>query len=129
MMPFAHVLLTFLIAPVVSLVGSVPISSRDVFAPPVTYPHNGVVWYCGDRYNVTWDTSNPPEQITNNEGTIILSHNGRLLLDHSLADGFNIMDGRVEVEVPNVKVGNKYSIVLLGDSGNQGETFRIARHT
>ena len=27
---------------------------RDVYVPPVLYPHSGTVWYKGQRHNVTW---------------------------------------------------------------------------
>ena len=31
-----------------------PLEKRDVFIPPVTYPHAGTVWYSGQTHNVTW---------------------------------------------------------------------------
>ena len=30
------------------------IEKRDVYAPPVLYPHSGTVWYSGQTHNVTW---------------------------------------------------------------------------
>lgn len=30
------------------------IQPRDVFSPPVLYPHSGTVWFVGQRHNVTW---------------------------------------------------------------------------
>ena len=30
------------------------VEKRDVFVPPVLYPHAGTVWYSGQRHNVTW---------------------------------------------------------------------------
>ena len=33
---------------------AVPVETRDVYVPPVTYPHKGTVWYSGQRHNVTW---------------------------------------------------------------------------
>ncbi|KAG1748757.1 hypothetical protein EDB19DRAFT_224577 [Suillus lakei] len=39
-------------------------------------------------------------------------------LDHPLATGFNILDGRVTIQVPSVATGRNYSLVLFGDSGN-----------
>lgn len=30
---------------------------RDVFVPPVLYPHAGTVWDKGQRHNVTWCVS------------------------------------------------------------------------
>jgi hypothetical protein len=65
-----------------------PLQKRDVWAPKVLYPHAGTVWYKGQvsnpsqptdaalmraqTHNVTWDTSNAPKQITNNEFFITL---------------------------------------------------------
>lgn len=38
-----------------SLVASAPLlRQRDVFVPPVLYPHAGTVWKIGARHNVTW---------------------------------------------------------------------------
>ena len=34
-----------------------PVEERDVYTPPVTYPHAGTVWYSGQRHNVTWYVS------------------------------------------------------------------------
>ena len=30
------------------------LKDRDVYVPPVLYPHSGVVWYKGQKHNVTW---------------------------------------------------------------------------
>lgn len=30
------------------------LEKRDVFVPPVLYPHAGTVWTKGQRHNVTW---------------------------------------------------------------------------
>ncbi|KAG5634937.1 hypothetical protein H0H81_000269, partial [Sphagnurus paluster] len=51
-------------------------AKRDVYTPPVLYPHAGTVWNVGERHNVTWDTSNPPKSITNKIGTIMLRKGG-----------------------------------------------------
>jgi hypothetical protein len=31
-----------------------PLQERDVFTPPVLYPHAGTVWKVGQYHNVTW---------------------------------------------------------------------------
>jgi hypothetical protein len=78
-------------------VSSAPVQTRDVYVPPVLYPHNGTVWKVGSYHNVTWygcshlrsmsaplyllcrrDTSNPPANITNKKGIIVLAKAGRL---------------------------------------------------
>lgn len=75
---------------------ALPVYLRDVFVPPVTYPHAGTVWQVGQTHNVTWycfivwhvflqcltslhrDISGAPAQITNPTGIIVLAHNGLL---------------------------------------------------
>ena len=32
----------------------VEMEKRDVYVPPILYPHAGTVWYKGQRHNVTW---------------------------------------------------------------------------
>jgi hypothetical protein len=41
---------------VLALVGAIPapVSRRDVFVPPVLYPHNGTIWIINQRHSVTW---------------------------------------------------------------------------
>ncbi|KAL4248495.1 hypothetical protein ABKN59_007758 [Abortiporus biennis] len=97
---------------------------RDVFVPPVTYPHNGTVWKSGQRHNVTWDTSKAPVNITNSIGFILL-RSGEVSTPVVLADGFNIRTGRVEITVPLVLTRDDYSLVLFGDSGNFSPQFTI----
>lgn len=66
-----------------ALTGATPIANkRDVYVPPVLYPHAGTVWYSGQTHNVTWyvllilqcrciglqccrDNSDPPQNISN----------------------------------------------------------------
>ncbi|KAG6835641.1 hypothetical protein H0H93_016272 [Arthromyces matolae] len=52
------------------------LSKRDVFVPPVTYPHAGTVWKINQHHNITWDTSNHPVNITNKVGLIFLRKAG-----------------------------------------------------
>ncbi|KAI0055748.1 hypothetical protein BV25DRAFT_1873032 [Artomyces pyxidatus] len=110
-----------------SLVAAAPLArlqSRDVYTPPVLYPHAGTVWKVGARHNVTWDNSDPPVNITNPIGQILL-RKGDFTLDGPLASGFNLTAGRVEVTVPHVKPGHDYVIVLFGDSGDWSHKFTI----
>ncbi|TFK34052.1 hypothetical protein BDQ12DRAFT_690311 [Crucibulum laeve] len=120
---------TLLFISMLTLVAGTPLSldTRDVFVPPVLYPHTGTVWKILARHNVTWDVSNPPAQITNRFGAIYLRKDGLIDLDHPLAEGFDILLGRIEVEVPKVKPRNDYQIVLFGDSGNWSGTFTIKK--
>ncbi|KDR80957.1 hypothetical protein GALMADRAFT_241511 [Galerina marginata CBS 339.88] len=100
------------------------LEKRDVFVPPVLYPHAGTVWTIGQRHNVTWDTSNHPVNITNKVGLIILRKAG-LATPVILANKFDILLGRIEVTVPWVVDGSDYQIVLFGDSGNFSPEFTI----
>lgn len=42
------------IATLVSLVAAAPLAKRDVYVPPILYPHAGTVWKVGNHHNVTW---------------------------------------------------------------------------
>ncbi|KAJ7227733.1 hypothetical protein B0H12DRAFT_1205231 [Mycena haematopus] len=107
-----------------TVVRAMPFESRDVYTPPVLYPHDGTVWYVGQRHNVTWDNSDPPVNITNKIGRIMLRKGG-LTTPVILADNFSILLGRIEVTVPWVEDGSDYQIVLFGDSGNFSPDFTI----
>ncbi|KAI0335807.1 hypothetical protein GY45DRAFT_1228101, partial [Cubamyces sp. BRFM 1775] len=108
-----------------AVVSALPLAVRDVFVPPVTYPHAGTVWKVGQHHNVTWDTSNAPAQITNKVGKVVLAKGGILDNEHPLAKDFDILLGHIEVKVPNVEPGHDYTIVLFGDSGNDSAEFTI----
>ncbi|KAI0647964.1 hypothetical protein C8Q79DRAFT_925001 [Trametes meyenii] len=110
-----------------ALVGAIPLAVRDVFLPPVTYPHTGTEWKVGQLHNVTWDTSNAPANITNKSGRVVLAKGGVLDYEHPLAKNFDILLGRIEVKVPDVEPGSDYTIVLFGDSGNDSAEFTISK--
>lgn len=89
----------------------------------------GSDWFTHLCYCTIRDTSNPPKSITNRYGRVVLAKGGIALdygmlpalcsldyaehdfLDSPLANGFDILDGRVVVKVPKVKAGKDYSIV------------------
>ncbi|KAG7088281.1 hypothetical protein E1B28_012294 [Marasmius oreades] len=107
--------------------------SRDVYSPRITSPARGTVWMVGYNATITWDTSNPPQHITNAIGEIVLGHlnendsNEHLDLGHPLAEGFDLRSGTVTVKVPEVKPGENYFVVLFGDSGNTSPPFSIEK--
>jgi hypothetical protein len=107
-----------------SFVGAAPLAVRDVYVPPITYPHAGTVWKIGTSHNVTWDNSNPPQEITNPDGVIVL-RKGELATNITLASNFKVVNGHVTVQVPKVQPGTDYSLVLFGDSGNFSPLFTI----
>ncbi|EIN05326.1 hypothetical protein PUNSTDRAFT_137439 [Punctularia strigosozonata HHB-11173 SS5] len=120
--------LALLASPFAALVFASPVklSMRDVFVPPITAPIAGAVWPVGSQQTVTWDVSDPPEDIANPIGTIVLAKAGLVLdLDDPLATGFSILDGSHVVTVPDVTPGDDYSLVLFGDSGNFSPEFSI----
>ncbi|KAH8110484.1 hypothetical protein DFH11DRAFT_1880544 [Phellopilus nigrolimitatus] len=117
-----------------SLARALPLAlqPRDVWAPRVTYPVFGTVWSVGERYNVTWDLTSEPKQITNPTGQIWLRKDGLTLsqgpgsTQDPLASGFNLTDGHVEITVPDIAPDSDYELVLFGDSGNFSPNFTIS---
>ncbi|EMD40018.1 hypothetical protein CERSUDRAFT_81326 [Gelatoporia subvermispora B] len=120
---FTKTLFCFLLS-LFALAAAAPVI-RDVFVPPVTYPHQGTVWYVGQYHNVTWETAGAPVNITNKIGRVVLAKGGIEDINNPLATNFSILDGRVVVKVPDVEPGNDYAIVLFGDSGNFSPNFTI----
>jgi len=106
----------------------IDLESRDVYVPPVLYPRQGTVWLVGEHHTVVWDTSNPPVNITNKIGQILL-RKADLTTPLILADKFNILLGKIEVTVPWVQDGDDYQVVLFGDSGNFSPKFTIKSAT
>jgi len=108
------------------------ISKRDVWVPPVTEPTSDTIWQIGTTATVTWDASDPPQEITNPEGTLLLGFllpNGtggeNLDVDNPLAQKFPLADGEVSFQVPSVDPGCHYIVALIGDSGNISPQFTI----
>ncbi|EDR13602.1 uncharacterized protein LACBIDRAFT_292425 [Laccaria bicolor S238N-H82] len=130
-MKFFLTTIIFTLCALLSFSTAAPISAellkRDVFVPPVISPGKGTVWKVGTEQTVKWNVTNPPKQITNNKGEIILSNNGVLDFANPLAEGFNILLGEIKVTVPNVASGHKYQIIVFGDSGNNGSYFTITQ--
>ncbi|KIK04102.1 hypothetical protein K443DRAFT_676234 [Laccaria amethystina LaAM-08-1] len=130
-MKFFLTTIIFTLCALFSFSTAAPISAellkRDVFDPPVISPGKGTVWKVDTEQTVTWNVTNPPKQITNNKGEIILSNNGVLDFAHPLATGFDIMLGKITVRVPNVPSGHKYQVIVFGDSGNNGPYFTITQ--
>jgi len=109
------------------------VSERDVWAPKVTVPDAGTNWKVGSSQTVTWDTSNPPSQVTNPVGTLLLGYlnpdgsgGENLDVDHPLAQNFQLKAGSVTVTVPTVQPKDSYIVVLIGDSGNASNEFTIS---
>ncbi|KAJ7499961.1 hypothetical protein FB451DRAFT_1207088 [Mycena latifolia] len=103
------------------------VQPRDVFVPPILYPHAGTVWYSFQRHNVTWNTTDAPATISN-EALLLLAKGG-VEAPFILAKGFDLRKGRLEIEVPYVLSGTNYQLVLFGDSGNLSPIFTIESDT
>ncbi|KIM48684.1 hypothetical protein M413DRAFT_21031 [Hebeloma cylindrosporum] len=93
-------------------------STLDVFVPRIITPDSSTVWIIGQKGFVSWDTTNAPKSISN-KAFITLSG-----YDTPLAQGFNLRDGNVTVDVPVVAPGPHF-ITLFGDSGNYSPVFTI----
>ncbi|KAH6914053.1 hypothetical protein BKA70DRAFT_653022 [Coprinopsis sp. MPI-PUGE-AT-0042] len=98
--------------------------AQDVYAPPVIRPAIGEIAVVGEPFLVVWDASTPPGQITNPFGVIRL-RKGNSTMSSNLARGFSILQGSMQIIIPNVVESDDYRIVLFGDSGNWSEEFRI----
>jgi hypothetical protein len=48
---FVYLLLTSFVT---VLATPVNLELRDVYTPPILYPHEGTVWIVGEHHNVTW---------------------------------------------------------------------------
>ncbi|KAI0269934.1 hypothetical protein BC834DRAFT_819670 [Gloeopeniophorella convolvens] len=131
---FFHATLVLLAA--VAGVSAVPGAShakRDVWIPPILEPTGSTVWYTGSTVTVSWNTSTPPQQVTNPKGTLYLGFleaagKGGENLDtkNPLATGFDLHAGKTDVLVPEVASKANYIVALLGDSGNISPLFTIA---
>ncbi|KAA1469702.1 hypothetical protein DENSPDRAFT_796506 [Dentipellis sp. KUC8613] len=120
---------------------------RDVWAPAITSPKKDDVWTIGSIVSVQWDTANPPNQVTNYNGRLLLGYmdgsgNENLDTEHPLAQDFDLRDGKVDISVPNVPSKDSYIVVcrslslavvslsncraVIGDSGNSSPEFTIA---
>ncbi|KAF5388910.1 hypothetical protein D9757_005060 [Collybiopsis confluens] len=96
----------------------------DVFSPNITAPTASSVWTLGGQYNVTWITTNAPDNISNG-ASVVLGNNTRLT-SRKLAQGFDLRQGWVTVTCPDdIFPGNAYSIILFGDSGDQSAQFSV----
>ncbi|KAF8842183.1 hypothetical protein BDN67DRAFT_899879 [Paxillus ammoniavirescens] len=105
--------------------------ARTVYDCPITDPNARTVWKAGERATVVWDIRGIPVNTTS-KGKIELgyfkgkSSNEHLDIEHPLAEGFSILQGRIDVTVPQVKPGRDYIVVLMGDSGNHSPVFTIS---
>ena len=95
MTSFPNTLVLFFLA-LLAIVSAAPMLKRDVFVPPIEYPHAGTVWKVGQKHNVTWyvylihriigdllmvysrSTADAPAQITNSQGMVVLVKQGLL---------------------------------------------------
>ncbi|PSR72114.1 hypothetical protein PHLCEN_2v12029 [Hermanssonia centrifuga] len=108
-----------------AFVGLASGAALDVWSPRITSPDAETVWKAGTLQQVTWDTSNPPKQISNPIGMIVLPKAGVLDSDHPLATDVPLTAGSWSVTVPGVAAGDDYTVVLFGDSGNASPEFSI----
>ena len=77
-MKFMTTFAALLSASMTVLAAPVDVSIRDVWVPKILYPTEGTEWSVGKPYYVEWALDQKPESVTNPNGTIFLSKNGRL---------------------------------------------------
>ncbi|EJD54052.1 hypothetical protein AURDEDRAFT_24311, partial [Auricularia subglabra TFB-10046 SS5] len=103
-----------------------PHEPRSVWDPRVMTPHTGTVWKRGATHAVKWDASHPPKDGVSNGSAIYLRKGDMTLMEHPLAEGFDLHKGHQNVKIPgDIAPGEDYRIVLFGDSGNWSEQFTI----
>lgn len=69
------------VAALCALTGASPVEKRDVWDPPVLTPVENSVLVSGMEFTVVWDTSNPPAEITNPIGMIVLVKDNEFLTE------------------------------------------------
>jgi hypothetical protein len=77
-MKFTSAFATLLLSASTILAAPVEFTPRDVWVPKILSPDATTVWQVGKTYNVTWSLDQKPENVTNPNGTVYLSKNGRL---------------------------------------------------
>ena len=110
------------------------LAPREVWAPPITSPQSDTIWTIGSEATVTWyvekarssvwggsslltaspsdlfvgdrDTANPPSQVTNSQGTLLLG-----FLNSDGSGGENLMTGQL-TDVKHVSYIHFSSIIL-----------------
>ncbi|KAK1227796.1 hypothetical protein PQX77_009171 [Marasmius sp. AFHP31] len=95
-----------------------PLEARknlDVWSPKILQPDASTIWVVGKKFNVTWDTSDAPKQISNGAAVQLRNATGPTPENDSSFikpfRSFNLTDGWVEITVPEVSAGTDYRIV------------------
>jgi len=100
------------------------VNTLDVFVPPILAPNATTVWAIGSSQNVTWNSTNAPDQISNRASVIL--HKSNPYAVWTLASNFSLLAGSVSIVVPNdVTPQGGYRITLFGDSGDISDEFLI----
>ncbi|KAH0583509.1 hypothetical protein H2248_009136 [Termitomyces sp. 'cryptogamus'] len=145
----SKLLLTALVSSFLSVANGAALNARaasDIFDPHIISPNASTVWVVGSVESVTWDTSDAPVNISNG-ASVVLKPAESLTPQTTLAEGFDLRAGCVNVMVPeSVEPGEyaiickspeslKYSensaqsflLVVFGDSGNISPPFKIVQ--
>jgi hypothetical protein len=118
-----------LVAILATSVSAVPVIASsgqilDVWVPRIITPNASTIWTEGQQYNVTWDTSDAPANISN--GAAVVFGENNTLTDKVLASGFDLRQGWINVTCPDdVTPGDNYTVILFGDSGDESKPFKI----
>ncbi|THV03874.1 hypothetical protein K435DRAFT_962213 [Dendrothele bispora CBS 962.96] len=98
--------------------------------PRILTPVKDSIWYLDTMQNVTWDTSDIPEQKVHENGTLVLArpteNDEHLYLKYPLAEDFPLALGYVSFFLTDRPKGDGFAVCLMGDSGDLSELFTIA---
>ncbi|KAF7430493.1 hypothetical protein PC9H_006201 [Pleurotus ostreatus] len=105
---------------------------RIVWNPEITQPNRRTLWNRNTTATISWNASAIPKGAYEQKGKVVLGWlnpnlggGEHLNIEHPLAHGFNLRDGRVQITVPQVAPRDDYIVVLFGDSGNASPNFSI----
>ncbi|KAF9308903.1 hypothetical protein BG003_010435 [Podila horticola] len=99
--------------------------------PKITSPEADVEWPAGSTQTIKWNTEHVDNH--NATGSLVLGYLSDDISDmsehldytHPLAADFKLIDGSLDIVIPNVVTRKTYIIVLFGDSGNASPKFTI----
>lgn len=77
-MKFTNAFAALLLSASAVLAAPVHLTARDVWVPKIFQPTATTIWQVGGTYDIEWDLSQKPVNVTNPVGTVYLSKNGTL---------------------------------------------------
>ncbi|KAG9314995.1 hypothetical protein JVU11DRAFT_4104 [Chiua virens] len=121
---YTSIMFSYSLVTLLGLAVSLPVSTSLAAYLDVTAPKVDDRWYAGKKYQVTWDTSNPPNPVNAPYGAIYVVDSGVIQYDLELASNVKLADGHVWVEAPSVET-KPYQLALVGESTGYSPVFAI----